>query len=137
MDGQAYQDRIRSQLSGMLSTGSTEGTVTGGSFAFNEDDMVKIRDNWLDLAESYRKSLRNADRMSRIDAPAEDMASKFHANAANRSGESYMAYLKHNRSYCEQQAQMIHDTLADYLGIERANIIEIDTAGDQGPVDGV
>jgi hypothetical protein len=137
MDSQAYQDRIHSQLSGMFSTGTTEGTVTGGSFAFTEADMIKIRDNWLDLAESYRESGRNAERMGRIEPPADDMASKFHANAANLSGESYKTYLEHNRIYCIQQAQLFQDALDDYLGVEHTNVTELTKTGDQGPVDGV
>lgn len=135
MNGQAYQDRIHSQLSGILSTGSTEGAVTGGKFTFSEDDLVKIRDNWLDLAESYRTSLSNAKRMSRIEPPAEDMASIFHTGAANNSGNSYRIYLEHNRDYCEQQAQLFHDTLADYRGVEHTNVLEIEGAS-EGPQPG-
>ncbi|GAB1513446.1 hypothetical protein [Actinophytocola sp. KF-1] len=134
MDSQGHQDRIRDQLS-MFGTGSTEGTVTGGSFAFSEADMVRIRDNWLDLAESYRTSMDNANRMARIKPPADDMASVFHANAANRSGESYQNYLEHNRAYCEQQAQLFHDALADYRGVEHTNVLEIERASD-GPQHG-
>lgn len=135
MDSQAYRDRINSQLSGMFSTGSTEGTITGGKFAFNEDDMVKIRDNWLDLADSYRTSMSNAKRMARIEPPAEDMASVFHTNAANNSGKSYHTYLENNRDYCEQQAQLFHDALADYRGVEHTNVLEIDGAS-EGPQHG-
>lgn len=136
MDSQAYQDRIQSQLSGMF--GTTEGTVTGGNFSFTEADMTKIRDNWLDLAESYRNSWSNAERMMKIAPPADDMASTFHANAANRSGEAYLNYLKHNRDYCLQQAQLFQDALDDYLGVERTNVTDFtDTGGQQGPQAGV
>jgi hypothetical protein len=129
VDSQAYQDRINSQLSGMFSTGSTEGTVTGGAFSFTDEDMVKIRDNWLDLADSYRTSFDNAEMMARIEPPAGDMASKFHANAANSSGQAYMSYLEHNRDYCLQQAQLFHDGLADYRGVEHTNVTQLYKAG--------
>jgi hypothetical protein len=134
MAAQEPHDSIREQLS-MFGQGSTEGTVTGGTFSFAEADMVKIRDNWLDLAESYRSSIDNASRMTRIKPPAEDMASVFHASAANQSGNSYVSYLKHNRDYCEQQAQLFHDALADYHGVEHTNVLEIERAA-QGPQHG-
>lgn len=137
MDGQAYQDSIRSQLSGILSTSTTEGTVTGGKFAFSEDDLVRIRDNWQELARSYRKSFDAADTMSRIDPPAEDMASKFHANAANESGKAYRIYLEHNWKYCVDQAQLFHDALADYLGVEHTNVEVLDNTDQDGPQAGV
>lgn len=137
MDSQAYQDRIHSQLSAMFGRGTTEGTVTGGRFAYTEADMTKIRDNWLDLAYSYQKSVDNAGTMARIDPPAEDMASEFHAVAANQSGESYRRYLEHNRDYCRQQAQLFQNALDDYLGVEHTNVEDINKAGQEGPQDGV
>ncbi len=138
MDSQAYQDRIHSQLSGMFGTGTTEGTITGGSFEYTEADMTRIRDNWLDLADSYQTSIYNADRMSKIKAPAEDMASEFHVKAANRSGEAYTNYLEHNRNYCLQQAQLFQNALDDYLGVEHTNIIDINkSGGQQGPQAGM
>ncbi|MBB4905411.1 hypothetical protein [Actinophytocola algeriensis] len=138
MDSQAYQDSIHSQLSGMFGTGTTEGTATGGSFAYTEADISKIRDNWLDLADSYQTSMYNADRMSKIKSPAEDMASTFHVTAANRSGQSYTNYLKHNRDYCLQQAQLFQNALDDYLGVEHINVAVINNAGGQpGPQAGM
>lgn len=137
MESQAYRDRIHSQLSDMFGKGTTEGTVTGGSFEYTEADMTKIRDNWLDLADSYRDSIDNAGRMARIEPPAEDMASTFHARAARASGDSYLNYLEHNRGYCQQQAQLFHDALADYLGIEHTNVMELNNSGQHGPQDGV
>lgn len=128
MAEQDHHDSIREQLS-MFGQGSTEGTVTGGKFAFNEDDMTRIRDNWLDLARSYRESFDNAGAMSRIEPPAEDMASVFHANSANLSGQAYQSYLEHNRDYCLQQAQLFHDSLADYHGVEHTNVTQLYKAG--------
>jgi hypothetical protein len=137
MDSQGHVDRINSQLSGMFGTGTTEGTVTGGSFTFTEADMRTIKDNWDNLANSYDSSLTNADYMTRIDPPAEDMASEFHAAAANRSGESYATYLEHNRDYCRQQAQLFQNALDDYLGVEHTNVADFNKTGQQGPQNGV
>ena len=133
MDGQAHHDSINAQLTGMLTPHTTEGSITGGSFAFTESDMKTIIQNWLDLADSYRQSLTNAEVMSRILPPADDLASRFHAAAANRSAESYREYLEHNKEYCEQQAQLFQSALDDYLGVEDTNVIEIDKTAPQGP----
>ncbi|MFC4852291.1 hypothetical protein [Actinophytocola glycyrrhizae] len=137
MDGQAHHDRINAQLSDMFGTGTTEGKVTGGSFTYTESELRTIKDNWLDLANSYRTSFRNAEFMTRVQPPAEDMASKLHAAAANRSGESYKDYLEHNRRYCLQQAQLFQDALDDYLGVEHNNVTDINNTGQHGPQDGV
>ena len=137
MDSQGHLDRINSQLSGMFDTGTTEGTVTGGSFTFTEADMRTIKDNWTKLADSYRYSFDNAETMMRIKPPAEDMASEFQAGAANRSGESYRNYLEHNWQYCEQQAQLFQNALDDYLGVEHTNVTDFNKTGQDGPQDGV
>jgi hypothetical protein len=138
MDSQEHHDRIGTQLSSMFTTNTTEGTVGGGSFTYTVSDMRTIKNNWLDLAESYRESLTNADRMTKVEPPAEDMASTFHADAANRSGESYKNYLEHNRDYCLQQAQLFQDATDDYLGVERTNVTEINNSGGRpGPQAGV
>lgn len=136
MAGEAQEESIRDLLS-MFGTGTTEGAVTGGKFAFSEADMVKIKQNWLDLADSYQASLYNADRMSKIKPPAEDMASTFHVKAANSSGESYQTYLEHNRDYCLRQAQLFEEVLADYQGVEHTNVTDIKRLGrQQGPQPG-
>ena len=136
MAEQEHHDSIREQLS-MFGQSSTEGTVTGGTFAFAEADMVRIKQNWLDLADSYQGSLDNADRMSKIKAPAEDMASKFHVTAANSSGDSYRTYLEHNRDYCRQQADLFGEALADYRGTEDTNVTGTKRLGrEQGPQTG-
>jgi hypothetical protein len=121
----------------VFTTNTTQGSVTGGSFAFTEPDLRTIIQNWLDLAESYRASMTNAEMMSRIMPPAEDFASRAHAQSANQSGASYGRYLEHNRSYCLQQAQLFQNALDDYLGVERTNVDELDKAAPQGPRPGV
>jgi hypothetical protein len=73
----------------------------------------------------------------RITPPADDFASKFHAGAANRSGESYQSYVVHNRDYCIQQAQLFQNTLDDYLGVEHTNVTGINKTAPQGPQPGV
>jgi hypothetical protein len=137
MGDHTHRDNINIQLSGFFTGAPTEGSPTGGNYAFNETDMRTLIKNWLDLARSYDNSLVNAHRMSRIKPPAEDFASQFHAGAANQSGESYRRYLEHNRDYCDQQAQLFQNTLDDYLNIEHNNVTEMNKTAHQGPQPGV
>jgi hypothetical protein len=135
--GQAHRDNIETQLGGMFTTHTTEGTITGGTFTYDESDMRTIIKNWLDLARSYETSMVHSDRMARIEPPAEDFASRAHAATANRSGESYLQYLKHNHDYCEQQADLFQKALDDYLGIEQTNATKMYNTAPEGPQAGV
>lgn len=134
MSGEPHRDSINAQLAGMFTTNTTEGTVTGGSFAFTETEMLTIIKNWRDLEHSYRESLYKAETMSRIEPPADDFASRWHANAANRSGESYRRYLEHNRDYCKQQAELFQKTLDDYLDVEQTNATEMNKTTPQSGI---
>ncbi len=97
-----------------------------GSFTFDEATMRSLISQWLDLADSYGESLANAGTMARVEAPGLDFASKAQAEAANRSGNSYIEYLASNRRFCAAQAQLFQDALDDYLGVEHTNVIEFD-----------
>jgi len=134
MGDHTHLDNINTQLSGFF---TNQTPSTAGSYAFDEASMRAIIKNWFDLADSYDNSLLHSDRMVRIEAPAEDFASQFHAGAANRSGESYRRYLEHNRDYCRQQAQLFQDALDDYLGVEHTNITEMNKTAPRGPQPGV
>jgi hypothetical protein len=137
MGDQPQQDNIDAQLGSMLRTNTTQGTVTGGSFAFTEPEMLTIIKNWRDLARSYTNSMRSADLMSRIEPPADDFASRLHAAAANQSGKSYGDYLRHNADYCTQQADLFQNALDDYLDIDHNNATEINKTTPQGPQPGI
>jgi hypothetical protein len=137
MGDPSHRDNIQAQLGGFFDSHTTQGAVTGGSFAYSEADLGIIIKNWKDLADSYRRSMRNAEYMSRIEPPAEDFASKWHAVAANRSGESYQQYLEHNYNYCAQQAELSQIALDKYLGVEHTNVTEMNKPAPQGPQPGV
>lgn len=137
MDGQRHRDAINAQLAGMLTTNTTQGMLTNGSFAYTEPEMRTIIKNWLDLADDYDESIRGALWMTMVEGPGRDFASQLFAAAANRSGESCSAYLLHNRDYCLQQAQLFQDALDDYLGVEHTNVTEINKSDQQGPQPGV
>ena len=134
MDGQLHRDHINSELGGFFSQGHAEGTITNGTFAYDEATLRGLVTDWLDLATHYARSERNADRMTQVEGPGEDFASQAHAKVANSSGESYHAYLKQNRSYCEQQAQLFQNALDDYLGVEQRNVTEINKSGPQAGI---
>ncbi|HYQ67671.1 hypothetical protein [Actinophytocola sp.] len=131
-NGQAHHANIQTQLGGMFTTHTTDGTITGGTFTYNESDMRTIINNWRELADSYDNSLDRAHRLARIEPPAEDFASRAHAAAANRSGDSYKHYVEHNRDYCSQQADLCQKALDHYLGIEQNNTIEISKTAPDG-----
>ena len=137
MGDQPQRDNIDAQLGSMLRTNTTQGTVTGGTFAFTEAEMLTIIKNWRDLARSYAHSKQNAELMSRIEPPADDFASRLYAGAANRSGDSYWQYLDHNEKYCTRQADLFQQALDDYLGIEQINATEINKTAPQGPQPGI
>ena len=137
MDGPSHRDAINTELAGMFTSNTTQGSLTTGTFAYTEPEMRTIIKNWLDLAKSYRDSLRDSFSMTAVEGPGHDFASKLFAAAANRSGESCVEYLTHNRDYCLQQAQLFQDALDDYLGVEHTNVIEFDKSDEPHPRRGV
>jgi len=123
------RDRISSELGGFFSQGHTEGTITTGTFAYDEDTLRSLVTDWLALTDHYRESVRNATSMIRVEGPGRDIASESHAAVANSSGESYVAYLQQNLSYCAEQAQQFQNALDDYVGVEHRNVTEINKSG--------
>lgn len=137
MGGELHRGSITDKLSGFFDSGTTEGTVTGGSFAFTEADLRAIIVNWRHLETSYDDSLTNADRMARVEGPGDEFASAMQAGAANRSAESYRTYLEHNRDYCKTQAELFESALNDYLGVEHTNATDFDKTDTTGPSHGI
>jgi hypothetical protein len=119
---------------------NTQGAITTGTFEFDEDTMRQLVSEWLSLAEDYEDSLNRTVTMVQIEGPGLDFASESHAEAANASGSAYLAYLRNNRDYCLQQAQLFQNALHDYLGIEHTNVTQIGDAGqplEPGPKTGI
>lgn len=137
MDGQSHHNAINADLAGMFTSNTTQASMTTGTFAYTEPEMRTIITNWLDLASSYRDSIRESFILTAIEGPGRDFASQLFAAAANRSGESCVQYLTHNRDYCLHQAQLFQDALDDYLGIEHTNVTEINKSDESGPRSGV
>lgn len=100
-----------------------------GSFSFDPDELQSLIKKWQALAESYDLSVAEADAMARVTPPGKDYASSSHAEAANRSGQSYIEYLAHNRQYCTDQADLFQNALNDYLGVEHTNTTGITKSG--------
>jgi hypothetical protein len=134
MDGDLHKQNIRSELSGFFTQGHTEGTVTGGHFEYDEDTLRGLVTDWLTLAAHYERSVRNSDRMSQIQGPGTDFASRAQAEVANVSGMSYLNHLKTTREFCDQQAQLFQNALDDYLGVEHRNVTEINKSGPQAGI---
>src|SRR2546430_11234879 len=113
---------IDSALAG-ITTHTATASITTGSFSYTPDQMRTIVNHFLDLAESYRGSLRNAAVMARVEAPGLEYASESHATAARALGEDYKRSIHDSYQYCLAQAQKFQDTLDDYLGLEHHNVV--------------
>lgn len=137
VDGLSHHNAINADLAGMFTSTTTQGSLTTGTFTYTEPEMRTIINNWLDLAKSYRESIRESFSMTAVTGPGRDFASQMFAAAANQAGKSCLRYLEHNRDYCEQQAQLFKNALDDYLGVEHTNIIEISKSDQPGPTQGV
>lgn len=125
MDGELHRDHIRSELGGFFDQGHTHGSVTTGTFAYDEDTLRSLVHDWLALADSYDASLYDARGMAVMEGPGTDFASKAQAKAASDSALAYLDYLRNKVEYCTTQAQQFQNALDDYLGIEHRNVTEI------------
>ncbi len=100
-----------------------DGSSEGGGFVYDEATLHALVMKWVELADDYFASTREVDLCS-TSGPGLDPASEAHALAANRSGEAYQVYLRRNFEYCVQQAQLLQNTLDDYLGQEHRSVTE-------------
>jgi hypothetical protein len=64
-----------------------------------------------------------------VEPPGLDFASEAMSRSANASGTAYLKYLEQNYRYCVDQAQLLQNTLDDYLGVEHHNVVELDKPG--------
>lgn len=97
-----------------------------GSFSFDPDELRSLIRKWRELADDYADSVVRAESMATVIPPGNDFASEAHAVAANNSGGSYIAYLRRNAQYCNDQVDLFQAALDDYLGIEDTNATEFD-----------
>ncbi|MFI7680201.1 hypothetical protein [Actinophytocola sp. NPDC049390] len=110
--------------------GSTEGTITTGGFSYDEATLEGLITEWLALSDDYDRSFRDSQDLVRVVGPGLDFASRSVAKAAASYGRNYLLYLRQNRDYCIEQAQLCQNALDDYLGLERRNVAEIHRAGE-------
>lgn len=97
----------------------------GGHFGYDEATLLSLINKWLELANHYRGSLKRTS-LGAVDAPGLDFASEGMAQSANDSGTSYLRYLEQNYDYCIGQAQLLQNTLDDYLGVEHRSVTDLD-----------
>jgi hypothetical protein len=124
-------------MTGELHKNNSIHPIATDGFAFDEATMRSLIKRWLDLADSYQASRRNARAMAEVVGPGLDFASEQQAVAASKSGAAYLRYVAHNRDYCLNQAQLFQNALDDYLGIEHTNITGIGQSGSQEPQAGI
>jgi hypothetical protein len=110
------------------------GLVSGG-FAYDEATLTSLVTKWKELADHY---LTSSTRISPdpIAPPGLDFASKGQAEASTTATKAYHEYVIKNYWYCVEQAQLLQDTLDDYLGQEHHSVIEF-TRTESGPQAGI
>jgi hypothetical protein len=130
MGGELNRGAGPRSLSDIANSGSSE----GGSFVYDEATLRSLVTKWVELADHYNGSLHRTT-LGAVDPPGDDFASEAMANSANDSGTAYLKYLTQNYWFCIKQAQLLQDTLDEYLGTERHSVIELTKAlnvpGDQ------
>jgi hypothetical protein len=118
-----------------LSDIANSGSGEGGSFVYDEATLRSLISKWLELADHYQGSLKRVT-LGSVTAPGLDFASEAHAKAANSSGKAYMIYLAQNYEYCVRQAQLLQNTLDDYLGVEHQSVTDFNKT-QAGPQAGI
>ncbi len=104
-----------------------------GSFAFDEATLKTLVTKWTELADRYLASSQRVSKES-ISPPGLDFASKAQAEASTNATKAYYEYVVRNYWYCIEQAQLLQDTLNDYLGQEHESVIRFNQAGPQAGI---
>lgn len=123
--GELNREGLLNSLRDIANSGSG-----AGSFVYDEPTLRSLITKWVELADHYHDSLRRAT-LGTVKPPGNDFASKALAEAANSSGTTYLEYMTRNYWHCIEQAQLLQDTLDDYLGTEHHSVIELTKAIDQ------
>jgi hypothetical protein len=116
---------------------ANSGSSSNGSFVYDEATLRSLVTKWVELADHYYGSLRRTS-LGAVQPPGKDVASEALAKSANTSGTAYMTYLEQNFNYCIRQAQLLQDTLDNYLGVEHHSVMAMTRAGsgqDSQPTD--
>lgn len=100
------------------------GAGAGGSFVYDEATLRSLIVKWMELADHYNGSIHRVT-FGSVDPPGKDFASDAMAASANSSGKAYLRYLMRNWGFCVDQAQLLQDTLDDYLGTEHHSVIAL------------
>lgn len=115
-----------------LSEIANSGSGGGGSFVYDEATLRSLITKWVELADHYNGSIHRTS-LGAVKPPGKDFASAGVADSANTSGSSYMKYLVRNFYFCINQAQVLQDTLDDYLGTEHHSVVTLTKAVDKPP----
>ncbi|TDV50738.1 hypothetical protein [Actinophytocola oryzae] len=115
-----------------LSEIADSGAGAGGSFVYDEATLRALVQKWVELADHYNGSLRRTG-LGAVAPPGNDFASEAMAGSANTSGTAYLRYLTENYWLCIKQAQLLQDTLDDYLGQEHHSVIAFTRSVDERP----
>lgn len=110
--------------------GPTPLEPTTGGFAYDEATLKSLITKWTELADRYLASSRRIS-PDPITPPGLDFASKGQADASTNAIKAYYEYVVRNYWYCIEQAQLLQNTLNDYLGQEHESVISLNKSGPQ------
>lgn len=104
-----------------------------GGFAYDEATLRALITKWTELADRY---LMSSQRVSTepVVPPGLDFASKGQAAASTNATQAYSTYVAENYWYCVEQAQLLQNTLDDYLDQEHQSVITINKSGPQAGI---
>lgn len=105
----------------------------GAGFAYDEATLQTLVSKWTELADRYLASSRRVS-TDEITPPGLDFASTGQAVASTNANKAYYQYVVKNYWYCVKQAQLLQDTLDDYLGQEHQTVIQINKSGPQAGI---
>jgi hypothetical protein len=112
---------------------ANSGSSGGGGFTYDEATLRSLIGKWLELADHYLGSV-NRISLGSVEGPGLDFASEALATSANSSSGAYRKYVVENYWYCIKQAQLLQDTLDDYLDVEHQSVIDFAKAGPQAGI---
>ncbi|TQJ03881.1 hypothetical protein [Amycolatopsis cihanbeyliensis] len=89
---------------------------TGGGYRFDADGAQKtINDIYAVLEEELYPAKQDAERLTRVEKPGDEVASEGYVHTANSSGQSYLSFLDAAIRYLEGYAEGLERSRQAYL----------------------
>jgi hypothetical protein len=125
-------DSIQASLAPIASAPPTSGPPSQigsagstGKFSFSPDEIRSIAEEWIELANEYKLSIKRAEGWKMVQPSASERASVAHALKASVSGTNYVHSLSAKYEYCLRQAVKFTNSLNRYLGTEQITVDDL------------